>query len=243
MNTPEKIPRKSPTKSQKRVRLVRPPTQRPQPKLSQNNLTSLQLDAIKEVANIGTGNAATALSKLLSCMINMEVPKVEIVSIYDLAKHYGDPFQTVGAVFVRSSGEFGCSLIFIQKEEAAQIMTKLLLTQQFGSYLPDPIPAELNDSALSEVGNIVLSSFLNAINLLIGSQHQISVPGVAHDMLSSILDVVASIFGTMGEIALMVNTELKVEDSSLKDVDITGNIILLPDPSALDLLLKKLLVS
>ena len=62
-------------------------------------------------------------------------------------------------------------------------------------------------------------------------------------MLSSILDVVASIFGTMGEIALMVNTELKVEDSSLKDVDITGNIILLPDPSALDLLLKKLLVS
>ncbi len=207
------------------------------------SFNALQLDAIKEVANIGTGNAATALSKLLSCMINMEVPQVELVSIYDLASHYGDPMQTVGAVFVRSTGEFGCSLIFIQKEEAAQLMTGLLLRQQFGAYLPEVIPPEMSDSALSEVGNIVLSSFLNAINLLIGSQHQISVPGVAHDMLSSILDVVASIFGCMGEYALMVNTELKVEGLEVQEnSDITGNIILIPDPDALELLLKKLMV-
>ncbi|MBQ7576973.1 MAG: chemotaxis protein CheC [Synergistaceae bacterium] len=206
------------------------------------SFNALQLDAIREVGNIGTGNAATALSGLLSRMINMNVPQTELVSIYELAEHYGDPMQIVGAVFVRSLGGFQCSLIFIQNEEDANLMVELLLKQQFGSQIPiNEIPQDMIDSALSEVGNIVLSSFLNAINLLIGTQHQISVPGVAHDMLSSILDVVASIYGQMGETALLVNTELSVE--GLEDGrTISGHIILIPDPDALDLLLRKLKV-
>lgn len=200
----------------------------------------MQLDAIREVGNIGTGNAATALSQLLSCMIDMDVPKVKLVSIYDLAQHYGEPDQQVAAVFVRSLGGFDCSLIFIQDEEDARMMVELLLKQQFGDYMPQDIPQELSDSALSEVGNIILSSFLNAINILLGSQHQISVPGVAHDMLSSILDVVASIFGQMGEMALMVNTELRIGGTD--DSTISGNIVMIPDPDALEVLLRKLKV-
>lgn len=201
-----------------------------------------QLDAIREVGNIGTGNAATALSGLLSRMIHMEVPETELVSIYELAEHYGDPAQIVGAVFVRSLGGFQCSLIFIQNEEDAKLMVELLLKQQFGTFIPvDEIPQEMTDSALTEVGNIVLSSFLNAINILLGTRHQISVPGVAHDMLSSILDVVASIYGQMGETALLVNTELSAE--GLEDGrKISGHIILIPDPDSLDLLLRKLKV-
>ncbi len=203
---------------------------------------NLQLDAIREVGNIGTGNAATALSGLLSRMINMTVPKTELVSIYELGEHYGDPLQIVGAVFVRSTGGFGCSLIFIQNEEDANLMVELLLKQQFGTFIPvAELPGEMKDSALSEVGNIVLSSFLNAINMLLGTQHQISVPGVAHDMLSAILDVVASIYGQMGETALLVNTELSVE--GLTDGrKISGHIILIPDPDSLELLLRKLKV-
>ncbi|MBQ7195973.1 MAG: chemotaxis protein CheC [Synergistaceae bacterium] len=206
------------------------------------SFNALQLDAIREVGNIGTGNAATALSGLLSRMIHMSVPETEIVSIYELAGHYGDPMEIVGAVFVRSMGGFECSLIFIQSEDDADLMVELLLKQQFGTFIPvGEIPEEMKDSALSEVGNIVLSSFLNAINLLIGTQYQISVPGVAHDMLSSILDVVASIYGQLGETALLVNTEISVE--GLEDGrKISGHIILIPDPEALDLLLKKLKV-
>lgn len=208
--------------------------------LDLSSFNYLQLDAIREVGNIGTGNAATALSKLLSRMIDMDVPKAELVSIYELAEHYGDPTELMAAVFVRSLGDFGCSLIFIQKEEGAKMMVDLLLKQQFGDAVPPDLPQEISDSALSEVGNIILGSFLNAINLLIGTQHQISVPGVAHDMLSSILDVVASIFGQMGEMALVVNTELRVEGT--EGAAISGNIVMLPDPDALELLLRKLQV-
>ena len=201
-----------------------------------------QLDAIREVGNIGTGNAATALSGLLSRMIHMDVPQTELVSIYELGEHYGDPMQTDGAVFVRSTGGFNCSLIFIQPEEDAKLMVELLLKQQFGTFIPvSEVPQDITDSALTEVGNIVLSSFLSSINMLLSSQYQISVPGVAHDMLSSILDVVASIYGQMGETALLVNTVLEVEGLD-EGRSISGHIILIPDPDALDILLRKLKV-
>jgi len=207
--------------------------------LDLSSFNYLQLDAIREVGNIGTGNAATALSQLLSCMIDMDVPKADLISIYSIADYYGEPDSLVAAVFVRSLGDFGCSLIFIQTEEDARLMVELLLTQQFGSALSADIPQEMWDSALCEVGNIVLSSFLNSINMLIGTQHYISVPGIAHDMLASILDVVASIFGQSGEMAVLVNTELRVEGTENR---ISGNIVLLPDPNALELLLRKLQV-
>jgi chemotaxis protein CheC len=210
--------------------------------LDLSSFNNLQLDAIREVGNIGTGNAATALSKLLSCMIDMDVPKADLVSIYSLAEYYGDPDSMVAAVFVRSIGEFGCSLIFIQQEEDAALMVDLLLKQQFGDSVPKDLPQEMTDSAFSEVGNIILSSFLNAVNMLIGTRHQISVPGVAHDMLASILDVVASIFGQMGEMAVLVNTELRVGGSGNESKSIAGNIVMLPDPDALELLLRKLQV-
>lgn len=175
-------------------------------------------------------------------MIHMDVPKTELVSIYEIGEHYGNPLQIVGAVFVRSLGGFQCSLIFIQPEEDAKLMVELLLKQQFGTFIPAAeVPQEMTDSALTEVGNIVLSSFLNAINMLLGTQYQISVPGVAHDMLASILDVVASIYGQMGETALLVNTELKVEGLE-EGHKISGHIILIPDPDSLALLLRKLKV-
>ena len=151
--------------------------------------------------------------------------------------------KEISMLIVRSTGGFQCSVIFMEPEDDANLMVEMLLKQQFGTYIPvSEIPSEMIDSALTEVGNIVLSSFLNAINLLLGTQHQISVPGVAHDMLSSILDVVASIYGQLGETALLVNTELKVEglEAGRK---ISGQIILLPDPESLELLLKKLKVN
>jgi len=208
--------------------------------LDLSSFNHMQLDAIREVGNIGTGNAATALSSLLSCMIDMDVPKADLISIYSLSDYYGAPDSVVAAVFVRSLGEFGCSLIFIQSEEDAKLMVELLLKQQFGSSLPADIPQEVWDSALAEVGNIVLTSFLNAINMVLGTQHQNSVPGVAHDMLGAILDVVASLFGELGEMAVLVNTEVRVGGRA--EENLSGNIILLPDPVSLELLLRKLQV-
>jgi len=203
------------------------------------NFSNLQLDAMREVGNIGAGNAATALSIMLARPVDMDVPKAELVSIYELAEYYGDPLTMVSAVFVRSEGEFTCSLIFIQEEDESRKLVDLLIGQQMGGMDPASVPEEMRDSALTEVGNIILSSFLNAINVLIGGTHSISVPGVAHDMLGSILDVVASIFGQSGEHALIVDTSLKVENVEGRG---SGKVVMLPDPGSLEILLGKLQV-
>ena len=205
-----------------------------------SSLNNIQLDAIKEIGNIGTGNAATALSKLLGRVVEMDVPKVEMVSIYELSEYYGSPTVPVASVFVRSEGKFSCSVIFIDSEDGASEMIKMWLSVYFGDFTAEELPSEMFDSGLAELGNIIIGSFLGAINALIETTFQISVPGVAHDMLGSILDVVASIFGSFGEYALVISTTLRI--SGIEGVNMDGNIILLPDPEALELLLGKLQV-
>jgi chemotaxis protein CheC len=176
---------------------------------------------------------------MLSSFVDMDVPKAEPVSIYELAGYYGDPLEMVSAVFVRSEGEFTCSLIFIQNEGEGARLVDLLISKQMPGMNPAEVPGEMRDSALTEIGNIILSSFLNAINVLIGGAHSISVPGLAHDMLGSILDVVASIYGQFGEYALIVDTSLKIGGV---EGGVSGKVIMLPDPGSFEVLLGKLQV-
>jgi len=201
------------------------------------DFSPLHLDAIREVVNIGAGNAATALSDMLAQPVDMGVPRVELVSIYEVSEHFGSPEDFVAAVYTHAEGAFPCNLIFIQDEEAAQGMVDAMFISRMDTDGRD-FPQEMRDSALSELGNIILSSFLNAVSRMIGSDSlSISVPGVAHDMLGAILEFVASIFAQSGELALLVNTTLKLEQEG---ADIKGNIMMVPDPGALEILLSKL---
>jgi chemotaxis protein CheC len=202
-----------------------------------NDFSPLHLDAIREVVNIGAGNAATALSEMLGKPVVMGVPDVELVSIYEVSEHFGPPEDFVAAVYTHGEGTFPCNLIFIQDEEAAQGMVDAMFISRMNTDGRD-FPPEMRDSALSELGNIILSSFLNAVSRMIGSESiSISVPGVAHDMLGAILEFVASIFAQSGELALLVNTTLKLDQEG---TDIKGNIMMVPDPGALEILLSKL---
>ncbi|MGI6251821.1 MAG: chemotaxis protein CheC [Aminivibrio sp.] len=205
-----------------------------------SSLSNLQLDALRELGNIGAGNAATALSAMLSSFVDMDVPKAEPVSIYELAGHYGDPLEMVSAVFVRSEGEFTCSLIFIQSVEEGGRLVDMLISRQMEGMDPAAVSEEMRNSALTELGNIILSSFLNAINMLIGGAHSISVPGLAHDMLGSILDVVASIYGQFGEHALIIDTSLRIGGEEAGSI--SGKVAMLPDPGSFEILLRKLQV-
>lgn len=199
-------------------------------------LSTLQLDAIREVGNIGAGNAATALSQLLGRTVDMEVPVADLVSIYDIPFRYGSPESQVCAVLIRAEGDFSCNLIFVMEEAEAQGLADLLLSMDISGMDPD-VQIQMRDSALSEVGNIILGAFLNAISMMTGYVLPASVPSVAHDMLGAIMDVVASIFGVMGETAVIVKTTLQVMDVQQ---EIRGNVIMVPDPGALAVLLEKL---
>jgi chemotaxis protein CheC len=198
--------------------------------------TNIHMDAIREVGNIGTGNAATALSRLLGRAVDMDVPVAEMVPIYDVATHYGSPETHVCAVLIRTEEEFSCSLIFMIEEEKADILANLIIPMDI-SGMDEESQIQMRDSALSEQGNIILGAFLNALSQITGWVLPTTPPAVARDMLGSIMDLVASMFGVIGDSAMLVKTSLHVKGL---DDELGGTVIMIPDPGALEALLSKL---
>ncbi|MDR3331727.1 MAG: chemotaxis protein CheC [Synergistaceae bacterium] len=201
-----------------------------------SEFTNIHMDAIREVGNIGTGNAATALSKLLGRMVDMDVPVAELVPIYEVAAHYGSPDTPVCAVLIRTEETFSCSLIFMIDEEKADVLADLIIPMDI-SGMDEEARLQIRNSALSEQGNIILGAFLNALSQITGWVMPTTTPAVARDMLGSIMDLVASMFGVIGDSAMLVKTSLHVMD--LED-ELGGTVIMIPDPGALETLLSKL---
>jgi chemotaxis protein CheC len=201
-----------------------------------DKFTNFHMDAIREVGNIGAGNAATALSRLLGRVVDMDVPVAEMVPIYDVASHYGPPEMNVCAVLVRTEGEFACSLIFMIDEEKAMMMSDLIIPVDL-SGMDEPERTRIRDSAIAEQGNIILGAFLNALSKITGWTLPTTTPAVARDMLGSVMDLVASMFGVIGESAMLVNTNLHIKGL---DEELGGTVIMVPDPGSLECLLAKL---
>lgn len=203
---------------------------------NESAFTSIHMDAIREIGNIGTGNAATALSGLIGHPVDMDVPVAELVPIYEVASHYGSPETPICAVLVRTEQEFPCSLLFFIEEEKSDLLANLIIPMDISSMPPEQ-QMEIRDSALAEQGNIILSAFLNALSMITHWNLEISTPAVARDMLGSIMDLVASMFGIIGDSAMLVKTHLKIMDV---DCDLSGNVVMIPDPGALETLLSQL---
>ena len=201
-----------------------------------SGFTSIHMDAIKEVGNIGTGNAPTALSRLIGRVVEMDVPVAELVPIYEVPARYGSPETPVCAVLIRTEENFSCSLIFMIEEDKAEPLADLIIPMDL-SGMELETRRQIRDSALSEQGNIILGAFLNALSMITGWVLPTTTPAVARDMLGSIMDLAASMFGVIGESALLVRTNLIVRDLGQ---DLGGTVIMIPDPGSLETLLSKL---
>jgi chemotaxis protein CheC len=199
-------------------------------------LSSFHLDVIRETVNIGAGNAATALSQLLGSVVAMDVPKAELVSIYDLSDRYASPTELVCAVYLRFEGEISGNMLWIMNEEVSGQLVKVLAKKNLGNISVEQLN-EVTDSLLVEVGNIVLSSFLNAISSMINSSLPVTVPAIAHDMLGAILDLLAAYYGMVGDVAIVSEANLRIMDY---ETPMNGHVMLLPDPQSLSMLLSKL---
>jgi chemotaxis protein CheC len=118
----------------------------------------------------------------------------------------------------------------------------LLVAKQFGMQMEfSAMGQEMVDSALGEIGNILLGSFLNSVNGLLGMTSGITTPAVTHDMLASILSVVSAMFGQYGDVALVTKSNLNIlskEKAQSRSLD--ANILLAGEPHVLEMLLKKL---
>jgi chemotaxis protein CheC len=210
--------------------------------LDLNSLNQMHLDAIREIGNIGAGHAATAISEMLGCVVEIDIPKAELVSIYELDSYYGDPSAGYTAVFASSDNDKPFNFMLLIKEADAGKIVGMLMAKQFGMEMDaSSMPSDMLESALGETGNILLGSFLNSVNGLLGISSGITTPSVTHDTLGSILSFVSAMFGQYGDVALVTKTQLNVlpAGQGLSE-SIDANILLATEPDALEMLLMKL---
>lgn len=191
-------------------------------------VSQLQLDALREIGNIGSGHAATALSTLLQRRIEMSVPEVWAIPFEEVSALVGQLDTPQAVIYVKVEGEAPGKAVFFFPVDSAEVVVQAL----FGAteYV-DIYTSEMAQSALKEVGNILVSSFLIALTQFSGIPLQPSVPALAVDMIGAILDAIFLEEGMIEDTVLFIDTQL----SGIPEIE--GQFIFLPDEGSL----KKLL--
>jgi len=194
-------------------------------------LNDMHKDALREVGNIGAGNAATAFSQFLDKKIDMSVPSVDILPLSEVPEITGDVEENVFGILLQVEGEAPGSILFVLAEKSVQHLLKLVLKQEVDI-------SELGDveiSAVKEIGNILSGAYLNALNQLTGFNLNQSVPGYSHDMAGAILSSSMIPFSEISDYALLIETQF-LDGSN----EIEGFFFLIPNLGSLNKILNAL---
>lgn len=192
-------------------------------------LSTAQMDALREIGNVGAGNSATALSQIINRRIDMNVPKVSIVPLGDVPDMVGGPDAMVVGVFLRVYGLAPSNILFLLPRDSAFYLVDTLMGKKRGD---TQVLDFMDESALMEIGNILAGAYLNALFTFTNISLLPSIPALAMDMAGAILSVVLIQLGQMGDHALVIETEFLSEED-----DIKGHFFLVPDPGSLETIL------
>ncbi len=196
------------------------------------DLNLQELDVMKEIGSIGTGHAATALSKLLQREVRITIPQVQILDYNDAVRRIGKEDEIIGATLVQMSGDLdGLMLFLYNKRFARKILKKLLETE----YKDFDAMDEMAFSALKEVGNIIICSYINAFSQLVHVDLNLSVPSSTVNMLGGILTVPMAEFGYESDKLMYSNADFLMDGKSLPSW-----LLMLPDIHSLNTILEKL---
>lgn len=200
--------------------------------ISFDELNNLQMDVLKEIGNIGAGNAVTSLAKMIDKKVDMAVPKARILGFDKVSQILGGEEIIVVGILLNVSGDISGNIMFILDINAARQLVNILLDSRDNTNLEFN---ELELSALSEIGNILTASYLSALAGLTNLRILPSVPELAIDMAGAILSVPAIEFGKLGDSVLYIETEF-----SEGTTKVFGDFLLIPDVESYEVLLKAL---
>jgi len=202
-------------------------------------LSEFQKDALQELGNIGACHATTSLAEMTGITIYTHVPKVEIIPVRDIMCRV-DAYLIVAGVLLELRGDISAYLYVIFTERSAQFIIELLLGRTFGD--TDDIEGDMGSSALKEVGNILASSFCDAISEFLGISVIPSPPVFACDMTGAILQRALIDIAGSADHVLMFRCDFKCEEEKSNDNNdkIYGYILLFPREESLKTLLSML---
>ena len=196
------------------------------------DLTDIQLDALKEISNIGMGHAATALSQMIGQRIALRVPRVAVTGISAVPDHLGGAETLMVGITLQILGDARGSIMLLFPQESAHRLVCCLLQREERALVMN----ELTISTLKEVGNILASAYLSAIGTLLHKILIPSVPLLAYDMAGAVVDYVLIDLSKGGNLALMVETDFSGETGP--GSQIKGHFFMMPDPQTLEIFLK-----
>lgn len=188
--------------------------------MSLEAVSETYMDVLKELGNIGAGNAMTALSQMLGCKVDMRVPQVKLLDFKEVGAMMGGEEQLMVGVFLGVEGDITGSMMFlVEKDCARHLIHKVMMGM--GGNEEDFSDMEL--SAMKEVGNIITGAYLNSLSTLTNLKIYPTPPQIAVDMAGAILSVPAIQFGVMGDNILLIQSQF------FDEVEINGYFILIPD--------------
>ena len=202
---------------------------------SYEDMNLQELDVMKEISSIGTSHAATSLSKLLQKEIRISIPEVSILGYEETVERMGQMEELVAATLVQMSNEVNGLMLFVFKKDMMNAVLEKLIGKCYDSF--EEID-ELAYSALEEVGNIIICSYVNAFTQLVGVEIDLSVPSSTVNMLGGILTVPIAEYGYETDKLMYINAEFIMDGVRLSD-----GLLMLPDIKSLNSILEKLGVS
>ncbi|AEY66557.1 chemotaxis protein CheC [Clostridium sp. BNL1100] len=200
--------------------------------ISFDELNNIQMDVLREIGNIGAGNAVTSLAKMIDKKVDMAVPEVKIMGFDRVSQILGGEEILVVGILLNVTGDITGNMMFILDINAARKLVNILLGSNDETNLDFN---ELELSALKEIGNILTASYLSALAGLTNLKILPSVPELAIDMAGAILSVPAIEFGKVGDSVLYIETEF-----SEGITRVFGDFLLIPDVESYEILLRAL---
>ncbi len=205
--------------------------------LNMEQLTNQYFDVLKELGNIGAGNATTALAQMINCKVDMSVPQVKLLDFQELGEIVGGEDQIMVGIYLQVEGDIEGSIMFILSKSAAAHLVNKLMCGMLGieeESVEDYQFGEMECSAIKEVGNIITGAYLNALSGLTNMKIYPSIPQLGIDMAGALLSVPAIEFGILGDKILLIQTKFS------DDVDLDGYFILLPEMDSYEKILTSL---
>ena len=185
--------------------------------LSLEKVSETYLDVLKEIGNIGAGNAMTALSQMLNCKVDMKVPQVKLLDFNEVGALMGGEEQVMVGVFLGVEGDITGSMMFLVEQGSA----KHLLHKIMGDMVQQEGFSEIEFSAMQEIGNIITGAYLNSLSMMTNLTIIPTPPSLTLDMAGAIVPAIE--FGTLGDKILLIQSQFYDE------VEIDGYFILVPD--------------
>ncbi len=204
------------------------------PKQLRLSLGKVHFDVLKEISNIGASHAASALATMLDRKISVGIPSVDLLEFKDCPNKVGGAESIVVGLMVGLSGDIDGIMIFLIEKESAHLMTKSMLKDYVSG--DNESFSEMELSALQEIGNIMLSSYLGSLSTLTNLRINQSVPYMSIDMAGAILSVPAIQFGKVSDRVIFI--ESKLGDNS--EDSVSGYFLLVPELQSFVVIMRSL---